>query len=268
MTRISIPLFLVLAVVARGQTTRQTTPIAITHARIIDGRGGSVIPDGSIILNGTRIDSVGSASSVSVPPGARIIDGRGKTVFPGLADMHVHLVGGWDGDRTDVVGYQRYLNALLYAGVTTVLDTDNLQPYILQLRQEIAHDRLIGPRIYCAGALIDAERIAFNGLTNCGHNKHPGSSMAGARCCGLILGPRNGRRGTCSRGADCLANMQPAHAGTPHFFLSVPPRLKIGRRPCRNWLSTPSATRNWFQLIQEENRVTDAERINQFRSGV
>jgi hypothetical protein len=47
------------------------------------------------------------------------------------------------------------MNALLYAGVTTVLDTGNVQPYILQIRQEVASGRLLGPRIYCAGALID-----------------------------------------------------------------------------------------------------------------
>jgi len=75
--------------------------------------------------------------------------------MPGLADMHVHLTGGWDGETTDMLGYQRYLNALLYAGVTTVLDTGNVQPYILQLRQEVSNGRLLGPRIYCAGALIE-----------------------------------------------------------------------------------------------------------------
>jgi len=133
----------------------QNTGIAIVHARIIDGRGGSVIPDGTVLLRGKRIAAVGVASAVNVPAGARTIDAAGKTVMPGLADMHVHLTGGWDGETTDMLGYQRYLNALLYAGVTTVLDTGNVQPYVLQLRQETSSGRLLGPRIYCAGALID-----------------------------------------------------------------------------------------------------------------
>jgi imidazolonepropionase-like amidohydrolase len=133
----------------------QTAEIAIVHARIIDGRGGPVIPDGTVLLRGKRIVAAGATSGVSVPAGARMIDAAGKTVLPGLADMHVHLVGGWDGETTDMLGYQRYLNALLYAGVTTVLDTGNVQPYILQIRQEIESGHLLGPRIYCAGALID-----------------------------------------------------------------------------------------------------------------
>lgn len=133
----------------------QTAPIAIVHARIIDGRGGPVIPDGTVILRGSQIEAVGSGPAVSVPVNAQTIDAAGRTVMPGLADMHLHLTGGWDGEATDLLGYQRYLNALLYAGVTTVLDTGNVQPYILQIRQEIASGRLLGPRIYCAGALID-----------------------------------------------------------------------------------------------------------------
>jgi imidazolonepropionase-like amidohydrolase len=55
----------------------------------------------------------------------------------------------------DLLGYQRYLNALLYAGVTTVLDTGNLLPYIQQLRDEVAAGRIAGPRIYMTGPLID-----------------------------------------------------------------------------------------------------------------
>jgi imidazolonepropionase-like amidohydrolase len=133
----------------------QPSAIAILHARIIDGRGGPVVPDGAVLINGKRIEAVGAASTVAVPAGAKIIDAAGKTVMPGLADMHVHLVGGWDGETTDMLGFQRYLNALLYAGVTTVLDTGNVQAYILQMRQEVAAGRLQGPRIYCVGALID-----------------------------------------------------------------------------------------------------------------
>jgi imidazolonepropionase-like amidohydrolase len=130
-------------------------PIAITHGQILDGRGGAPITDGTIIIRGRRIESVGSSTSLAVPSDARIIDAQGKTVMPGLADMHVHMAGGWDGDNVDMLSFPRYLNSLLYAGITTVLDTGNVQPYILQLRQEVASGRLRGPRIYCAGSLIE-----------------------------------------------------------------------------------------------------------------
>src|SRR5215467_11811564 len=129
--------------------------IAFTNVRIVDGNGGAPVEHGTIIVDGRRIVAVGPALNISVPPGARSIDEGGRTALPGLADMHVHLTGGWDGISADMLGYQRYMNALLYAGVTTVLDTGNVESYVLQLRAETAAGRLLGPRIYCVGPLVD-----------------------------------------------------------------------------------------------------------------
>jgi amidohydrolase family protein len=142
----------------------QEKPIAILHARMIDGLGGPPIEDAAVILQGNKIEYAGPASGAKVPQGSQIIDGKGKSVMPGLADMHVHLTGGWDGIGTDLLGYQRYLNAMLYSGVTTVLDTGNYQPWVLQLRQEAASGHLLSPRIYCTGAMIDAADPAWPDL--------------------------------------------------------------------------------------------------------
>jgi len=92
---------------------------------------------------------------LKLPSGTRVIDARGKTAMPGLSDMHVHLTGGWDGETTDLLGYQNYMNSLLYSGVTTVLDTGNVPPYVLQLRQAIASGMVQGPRLYCVGPILD-----------------------------------------------------------------------------------------------------------------
>ena len=69
--------------------------------------------------------------------------------------MHVHLLGGIDGVGLDILGYQKYLNALLYAGVTTVMDTGNVAPFILQLGRKCAPAACSGPSIYCVGPLLD-----------------------------------------------------------------------------------------------------------------
>jgi imidazolonepropionase-like amidohydrolase len=128
---------------------------AIMHGEVIDGNGGPPMADGVVLVRGERIIAVGPAKSVAVPPGARVIDARGKAVLPGLADLHVHLLGGWDGENADMLGYQRYLNALLYAGVTTILDTGNSLPFIQQLRQEVTAGRIPGPAIHMAGPVVD-----------------------------------------------------------------------------------------------------------------
>jgi imidazolonepropionase-like amidohydrolase len=129
--------------------------IAISNVRIIDGNGGAPLEDGRIILQDRRIAAAGRSSEVAIPAGAKRIDGKGGSALPGLADMHVHLLGGTNGVGLDILGYQKYLNALLYAGVTTVMDTGNVPPFILQLREEVRAGRVLGPRIYCVGPLVD-----------------------------------------------------------------------------------------------------------------
>jgi imidazolonepropionase-like amidohydrolase len=139
-------------------------PTAIVHGTLIDGLGGSPLDDATVILRGTKIEYAGPGHGASVPADARIIDAKGRTVMPGLADLHVHLQGAWDGIGVDLLGYQRYFNALLYAGVMTVLDTGNYQPWVLQLRQEQAAGRLLAPRIYCVGAMLDGTDPAWPDL--------------------------------------------------------------------------------------------------------
>jgi len=139
-------------------------PIAIVHARIIDGLGGAPIEDGTVIVSEKRIQCAGPSGGARVPANAQVIDATGKTVMPGLADMHVHLQGGWDGISVELLGYQRYFNAMLYSGITTILDTGNYQPWVLQLRQEVASGHVLGPRIYCVGAMIDAADPAWPDL--------------------------------------------------------------------------------------------------------
>src|SRR5713226_5356894 len=142
----------------------QEKPIVILHARIIDGLGGRPIEDGAVILRGQTIEYAGPASGATVPRDAQIIEAKGKSVLPGLEDLHVHLQGAWDGISVDLLGYQRYLNAMLHSGITAVLDTGNYQPWVLQLRQEVASGHLLGPRIYCTGAMIDAADPAWPDL--------------------------------------------------------------------------------------------------------
>jgi imidazolonepropionase-like amidohydrolase len=148
-------LLLALACPAAGAAATTATTVAITDVRIVDGNGGTPVEHGVILVEGARIAALGPMGSVAVPPGARRIEGRGRTALPGLADMHLHLLGGIDGLGFDMLGYQKYLNALLYAGVTTVMDTGNVEPFILQLRAEVAAGRVLGPRIYCVGPILD-----------------------------------------------------------------------------------------------------------------
>jgi predicted amidohydrolase YtcJ len=66
-----------------------------------------------------------------VPSGATVVDGRGKYLIPGLWDMHVHHIGGYN-DGTKV------LPRLVAYGITGVKDMASPVDDILRLRRESA----------------------------------------------------------------------------------------------------------------------------------
>jgi imidazolonepropionase-like amidohydrolase len=64
---------------------------AIVNARIIDGTGSDLVPNGTVILDGDVIERVGAGID---PRAARTSSTRGgATVMPGMIDCHVHLYG-------------------------------------------------------------------------------------------------------------------------------------------------------------------------------
>src|SRR4051812_10607603 len=140
----------------RGSAVQSAGTIVFRGATLIDGTGRAPTASPSIVVTGDRIAAVGADAAVTVPSDARVIDARGLTIYPGLADLHVHLQGGWDGERADYLNFGRYLDGLLYNGVTTVLDTGNSMAFITQIKQEINAGRLRGPRVFCVGPMIDS----------------------------------------------------------------------------------------------------------------
>ena len=71
--------------------------IAIVGARIIP-ISGPEIPDGVLIIEDDRIQSVGPSDRVKVPKDAVIVNAQGKVIMPGLVDTHSHVGGGWGAD--------------------------------------------------------------------------------------------------------------------------------------------------------------------------
>jgi len=63
--------------------------VALTHARVIDGTGGPVREDQTLVISGGRIQALGAAPAI--PAGAKMMDLSGYTVIPGLVGMHDHL---------------------------------------------------------------------------------------------------------------------------------------------------------------------------------
>jgi imidazolonepropionase-like amidohydrolase len=70
-----------------------TSVIAIVGADLIDGTGGPVVSDSTVVIRGDRIVAVGKRDMVKVPAGAEVIDAKGLTLVPGLIDSHFHIDG-------------------------------------------------------------------------------------------------------------------------------------------------------------------------------
>lgn len=157
-------LFLVFAFTATlavlSNTTRAQegkTPLVLTHTTIVDVRTGTLRADQTIVAQGDRITAVGASGEVKIPEGARRVDGTGLFVMPGLWDMHVHLAFGDWFPR----GKEISLPLFVANGVTGVRDMGSDLETVQEWRREIAAGKLIGPRIYTPGPMLDGPKPRF-----------------------------------------------------------------------------------------------------------
>jgi len=78
-----------LGIIALAAQQPSAPPIVLHAARLLDVATGNMIQPGEILVEGERIQAVGT--SVAHPTGAQIIDLGDITLLPGLIDAHVHL---------------------------------------------------------------------------------------------------------------------------------------------------------------------------------
>lgn len=179
---------------------------AIRAAWLFDGTNPNLLPDPTVVLDGSTILSVGSA--VPVPDGATAIDLAGATLLPGLVDGHVHLVfdasddpvsglAGRD-DAAAFVAMVSFARAAARGGVTTVRDLGDRGYLALSLRRAAADPTL--PEILAAGPPI---------TTPGGHCHFLGEGAAG------VDGVRAAVRERAERGVDIIKIMASGGNLTP-----------------------------------------------------
>ena len=121
--------------------------IALTNARVIDGTGGPIKVNQTLVIRGGNIAALGDAGRVAVPEGATTIDLAGKSVMPGLVMVHEHL---YYPSGPGVYGQlgASFIRLYLAGGVTTMRTGGNVNGVMdLKLRQEIEAGRQPGPAI-------------------------------------------------------------------------------------------------------------------------
>lgn len=147
-----------------------TSGFAIVGATILDGTGAPARPDAVLVVEGERIEAIGSRAEVRIPKGVRIIDGRERWVMPGLVDAHVHFFqSGGAYTRPDVIdlrahrSYAQEIDGVkkrlpqtfaryLLSGVTSVVDAGGPM-WNFDVRDQAARTPL-APRVAVAGPLV------------------------------------------------------------------------------------------------------------------
>ena len=127
--------------------------VALTHVRVIDGTGGPVAEDQTVMIANGTIRAVGRAGTVTIPAAARVLDLAGHTVIPGLVGLHNHTLY-TTRNRIAQISFSAP-RLYLASGVTTIRTTGALEPYTeMNLKAEIERGLTPGPGMHLTGPHI------------------------------------------------------------------------------------------------------------------
>ncbi len=131
----------------------------IRAGRVLDVKTGQVLRDQFIVVNGDRIEKIGSAADAQPLAGWKVIELPNATLLPGLVDVHTHLTGdprfgyetlGISATRSALIG-ARNARRTLEAGFTTVRNLGASGYSDVALRDAIEAGDVPGPRIVASG---------------------------------------------------------------------------------------------------------------------
>jgi imidazolonepropionase-like amidohydrolase len=148
---------------APANAPASATPTTILKAsHLFDGRSGTLVSPGLVVVHGSRILAVGP--NASIPAGARVIDLGDATLVPGYIDAHTHITFDHDDDWAQgfYEGMLRFpveqsfhaarnAKVTLQAGVTSARDVGSSDFIDVALRNAINSGLAEGPRMLVAG---------------------------------------------------------------------------------------------------------------------
>ncbi len=137
---------------------------ALVGGTLINGLGSTPLQDSVILVDGERIEKVGTVETLPVPAGYEVISTEGMSVLPGLWDMHVHLDinGHSDYNHWHPTYRDRFADEvmpasavqLLLAGVTTARDLGGPLEASISVRDRVNSGELPGPRLFVSGPFL------------------------------------------------------------------------------------------------------------------
>jgi imidazolonepropionase-like amidohydrolase len=131
--------------------------VVLRNVTVVDVRAGALRPEQTVVIKEGKIAWIGPDREAKIAGNTRSIDCSGLFVIPGLWDMHVHLVfGDWFPKGREIS-----LPLFVANGVTGVRDMGSDLETVQGWRAEIAAGKLIGPRIYTSGPMLDGPQPRF-----------------------------------------------------------------------------------------------------------
>ena len=145
------------------KTEKPAGVLALTHAKIVTMKGGEVIEDGTIIVEGNLIRAVGRFGQVTVPANAKTIDCTGKTITPGFIDAHAH--GNHFRSGITPQKHPAYFANLAY-GVTTMHDPSANSEIVFAQSEMLKAGLMTGPRVFSTGTVLYGADGDFKAVIN------------------------------------------------------------------------------------------------------
>jgi imidazolonepropionase-like amidohydrolase len=150
--RLAFPLLLALAFFATLQG--RASDLALVGAKIYLSPTEPPVENGTVLVRGGHIQSIGPKAEVRVPRGATVIDCKGLVVTAGFWNSHVHILlpGLLHAENVSSEQITTQLQQMLTKwGFTTVFDIASTLQNTDLIRRRVQSGEVKGPRIFTVG---------------------------------------------------------------------------------------------------------------------
>lgn len=136
--------------------------VLLKNAEVVDVLAGAVLHKRGIAIRAGRIEDILTEKKAAALEGAKVLDAAGSYVIPGLINAHCHMILTgtlvFTPEIFAAMGRQieRNFEECVTHGVTTVRDVGAMPLLLRRYIDRIEGGDLLGPRVYYAGAFINA----------------------------------------------------------------------------------------------------------------
>ncbi len=136
-----------------------TYDILLKNGNLIDLETGAISSQHILITDG-RISKIMPSDATENISATEIIDATDKYILPGFWDNHVHFRGG----DSLIAANKEFLKLFMANGITTVRDAGgDLTTSVMEWKDSIASNELLGPTIFTSGPKIDGPNGTWAG---------------------------------------------------------------------------------------------------------